>query len=45
MLEQGLAFLTKYRQLSRKDELSQEEIEYNYGRSFYGLGGFHLVKV
>jgi len=36
--KQGLAFLTKYRKYSRKDELSQEEVEFNYGRAFHGIG-------
>jgi general transcription factor 3C polypeptide 3 (transcription factor C subunit 4) len=35
---EGLAFLTKYRKYSPKDQRSQEEVEYNYGRSFHGLG-------
>jgi general transcription factor 3C polypeptide 3 (transcription factor C subunit 4) len=34
----GLAFLTKYRKYSPRDVLSREEIEYNYARSFHGLG-------
>lgn len=33
-----MAFLTKYRKYSRKDEVSQEEVEYNYGRAFHGIG-------
>jgi hypothetical protein len=40
---QGLAFLTKYRKLSSKDPESQEEVEYNHGRSFHGIGmPFHV---
>ena len=35
---QGLAFLTKYRKFSGKDQLSQEEVEFNYGRAFHGIG-------
>jgi general transcription factor 3C polypeptide 3 (transcription factor C subunit 4) len=33
-----MALLTRYRKLSAKDETTQEEIEYNYGRAFHGLG-------
>lgn len=40
---QGLAFLTKYRQHSPKDARSQEEVEYNFGRAFHGLGVPHLA--
>lgn len=35
---QGLAFLTKYRKLALREHVSEEEVEYNYGRSFHGLG-------
>lgn len=46
---QGMGFLTKYRKYSAKDKKSQEEVEYNYGRSFHGLGlcffGLHLLLV
>lgn len=35
---QGLAFLNRYRKLSAQDAVTQEEVEYNYGRCFYQLG-------
>lgn len=38
--QQGLAFLTRYRKLSPQDAQSLEEVEYNYGRAFHGLGEF-----
>lgn len=41
LTSQGLAFLTKYRKLAPKDPESQEEVEYNYGRSFHGIGMSH----
>ncbi|OCF32590.1 hypothetical protein I317_00359 [Kwoniella heveanensis CBS 569] len=42
-IAQGLAFLTRYRKLSPQDPASLEEVEYNYGRSFHGLGVPHLA--
>jgi general transcription factor 3C polypeptide 3 (transcription factor C subunit 4) len=33
-----MAFMTRYRKLSAKDVISQEEVEYNYGRAFHGIG-------
>ncbi|KAK4685298.1 general transcription factor 3C polypeptide 3 (transcription factor C subunit 4), partial [Tremellales sp. Uapishka_1] len=44
-IAQGLAFLTRYRKLSAKDAKSQEEVEYNYGRSFHSIGVLHLATV
>ncbi|EIW71252.1 hypothetical protein TREMEDRAFT_27203, partial [Tremella mesenterica DSM 1558] len=44
-MAQGLAFLTKYRELSLKDPISQEEVEYNFGRAFHGIGIPHLAIV
>ncbi|KAK8847416.1 hypothetical protein IAR55_005274 [Kwoniella newhampshirensis] len=44
-IAQGLAFLTRYRKLSPKDAESQEQVEYNYGRSFHGIGVPHLAVV
>lgn len=31
-------FLVRYRKLSPKDEITREEIEYNFGRSFHAIG-------
>lgn len=31
-------FLMRYRKLSPKDEITREEIEYNFGRSFHAIG-------
>ncbi|KAL1412045.1 transcription factor TFIIIC subunit tfc4 [Vanrija albida] len=42
-IAQGLAFLARYRKLSPQDVGSQEEVEYNYGRAFHGLGISHLA--
>nr|XP_018265461.1 uncharacterized protein I303_01827 [Kwoniella dejecticola CBS 10117]OBR87619.1 hypothetical protein I303_01827 [Kwoniella dejecticola CBS 10117] len=42
-LAQGMAFLTRYRKLSSPDAVTQEEVEYNYGRSFHGIGINHLA--
>nr|XP_019047149.1 hypothetical protein I302_03756 [Kwoniella bestiolae CBS 10118]OCF26079.1 hypothetical protein I302_03756 [Kwoniella bestiolae CBS 10118] len=42
-LAQGMAFLTRYRKLSSPDPISQEQVEYNYGRSFHGIGINHLA--
>ncbi|WWC86899.1 uncharacterized protein L201_001778 [Kwoniella dendrophila CBS 6074] len=42
-IAQGMAFLTRYRKLSSPDEITQEEVEYNYGRSFHGIGINHLA--
>ena len=42
-IAQGLAFLTRYRKLSSKDDKAQEEVEYNYGRSFHALGERDVV--
>ncbi|WOO80159.1 Transcription factor tau subunit sfc4 [Vanrija pseudolonga] len=42
-IAQGLAFLARYRKLSPQDVVSQEEVEYNYGRAFHGLGIVHLA--
>ncbi|WWD21507.1 hypothetical protein CI109_105993 [Kwoniella shandongensis] len=44
-IAQGLAFLTRYRKLSPKDAESQEQVEYNYGRSYHGIGVPHLAVV
>lgn len=33
-----MAFLTKYRKYSGKTVKDQEEVEYNYGRAFHGIG-------
>jgi len=38
---QGFAFLTRYRKLSPQDPVSQEEVEYNFGRAFHGLGEYN----
>lgn len=40
-----MAFLTKYRKYSRKDVTSQEEVEYNYARSFHGIGASHSYEL
>ena len=37
--------MTKYRKLASKDAESQEEVEYNYGRSFHGIGVPHLAVI
>ncbi|WVF69789.1 hypothetical protein IAT40_004568 [Kwoniella sp. CBS 6097] len=42
-IAQGLAFLTRYRKLSPQTPDSLEEVEYNYARSFHGLGVPHLA--
>ncbi|GMK54381.1 hypothetical protein CspeluHIS016_0109670 [Cutaneotrichosporon spelunceum] len=42
-IAQGLAFLSRYRKLSPQDSQSLEEVEYNFGRSFHGLGVMHLA--
>ncbi|WWC67957.1 uncharacterized protein I206_101876 [Kwoniella pini CBS 10737] len=42
-IAQGMAFLTRYRKLSSPDPIIQEEVEYNYGRSFHGIGINHLA--
>ncbi|WVQ98069.1 hypothetical protein IAU59_005191 [Kwoniella sp. CBS 9459] len=42
-IAQGLAFLTRYRKLSAQDPESLETVEYNYARSFHGLGVPHLA--
>ncbi|KLT39056.1 TPR-like protein [Cutaneotrichosporon oleaginosum] len=42
-IAQGLAFLSRYRKLSPQDPESLEEVEYNFGRSFHGLGVMHLA--
>jgi general transcription factor 3C polypeptide 3 (transcription factor C subunit 4) len=41
---QGLAFLSRYRRLSAMDDpLVAEEVEYNFGRAFHGIGVPHLA--
>ena len=35
---QGLAFLTKYRDLRGEDVDNADEVEYNFGRAFHQLG-------
>ena len=42
---QGMAFLSKYRELSTKDPVTLEEVDYNYGRAFHGLGVAHLAVI
>ncbi|WRT64759.1 uncharacterized protein IL334_001693 [Kwoniella shivajii] len=42
-IAQGMAFLTRYRKLSPCNPVSQEQVEYNYGRSFHGIGVNHLA--
>ncbi|OCF58798.1 hypothetical protein L486_03288 [Kwoniella mangroviensis CBS 10435] len=42
-LAQGMAFLTRYRKLSSPGPITQEQVEYNYGRSFHGIGINHLA--
>ncbi|KAL7422288.1 transcription factor TFIIIC subunit tfc4 [Cryptotrichosporon argae] len=42
-IAQGLAFMTKYRELSPRDPATQEEVEYNFGRAFMSLGVPHLA--
>jgi general transcription factor 3C polypeptide 3 (transcription factor C subunit 4) len=37
--------LTKYRKLASKDPESQEEVEYNYGRSFHGIGASPFLAI
>lgn len=34
----GMAFLTRYRKFSPKNDKSLEEVEYNYARAFHGIG-------
>lgn len=33
-----MVFLVRYRKLSPKDEITREEVEYNFGRSFHAIG-------
>ena len=42
---QGMAFLTRYRKLSPRHAEAQDEVEYNYGRSFHSIGVLHLAVV
>ena len=40
---QGLAFLTKYRDIRGDESGNMDEVEYNFGRAFHQLGLFTLA--